>query len=207
MEGVVIVLVLILIALVSISSKIGQLVQVIANKRDPQQQHVDLSGLEKTLEKIYKTMGGEEKMKTKTEKDRKELKERYIKILVNVLGETAKQAQEHADKIYEEAEFEEKYEDYDGKFINLERAVKQYEAEERNKAKYGHLLNKARQYVEGKSKIGKYDSDMVEKLQIDYTGEQWLIKQLVAEGKLKEITEWDAEDETSKVKGWEVVNN
>lgn len=199
MEWIVIVLILILFALGSISSAISHLSNMMANKISNPPQPPDPSGIEEQLKNIFRILGGEAKLKEETEKKRKDLKERLIRIEMSDNKKTLNEAQAEADKLFEDAEFEETHTDYPFKFESLERWVIQTEIEERYKGKYGRLLGKAREYIKDKDKIERlFDSEIYKGFGLDgtnYEGKEWIIEQLVKEKLLEAVKEYNPDGE------------
>jgi len=200
MEAAILLLAVVLfIELTLISSKLNEIAKNLPDTPN-------LDDIEEKLETISIALGGEEKKKEMTKKKKAELKRRYIKLAINIGKKTPKQARDEAEKIFEEAEFEETH---DGlpQFDRIEDWVKRTEIEEHNRAKYGKFLDKARDYIKQKDKIfphGRDRQDMADSIETDYEGAGWLIEQLVKEKKLEEIKEY-SDDGTERVVKWKVV--
>lgn len=161
----------------------------------------DLSGIEAKLEGIYDILGG----KAEGEKHQKELKARLIRLEMSVNKMTQKEAQAEADKLFEEADFEETHEYTSLKFDSIQKWVTKTEIEERNNNKYGHLLDKMRGYLKDKPMIPAYDShgEMAKALGTEYNGVTWLIKKMLQEGRLKKVEEY--KDDYNQLKHYEVL--
>lgn len=193
MDWAILLLVFILIALWSIHSLLKTIGQSLLNIKMPYiPQPPSLSEVEEKLDYIFQILGGEDKMKTQKDKQRKELKIRLIQIFTKQ-GKTQKQAEGEVDRLFEEAEFSEKHEDYNSDsldFDGLEQWAKEFEIEERYQKKYGHLLEKARDYFKDKNLIPPNEMKLKEALETDYYGEEWLIEKLIEEKRLKKNTEY-----------------
>lgn len=170
-----------------------------------------LDGIEQQLQYIVTLMGGDEKFAEMKKKHRKELRERVIKAIMYAENKSEKEAKTQADKLWEDAEFEEKQNDYSSKFDNYERWVINQEKDQRNRTKYGHLLLKARQYLKGVKQIDRYDHKMQDYLKTDWNGEQWLLEKLVQEKRLKKVTEREQNSDSfldrEVLKHYEVVQS
>lgn len=186
MEFIGILLILILIALWRIGS-------VIADKGTTS---IDLTEIEERLNEISRALGGKEKVKESIQKERAELKKRVAKLL----------SQKEADRLFEEAENEEKFNEFSYKFRGIEDWVKREEKERYLRGKYERLLEKARDFIKDKTELKRYRNGLQEALETDYEGAQWLIKQLVEEKKLEEVKKWNKELESSEVVSWKIVN-
>lgn len=173
----------------------------------------DLSSIKYQLEEIVEklnliaiSLGGDKKLIEKNKKEREELKEKVIKLLLQSKA-TKENARKQADKLFEEAEFEEEH----GGFSNLDsikRWVIEAEVEERNKREYCTLLGKARNYIKTKEKIfphGRDRQDMADRIGTDYKGAGWLIKKLQEEGLLKKVEKYNSETETMETEYCEVI--
>lgn len=79
------------------------------------------------------------------------------------------------------------------------------EVEYRNQEKYGHLLDKAREYLKGKTTIKPEDLKLQETVKSDYRGESWLIDKLIQDGRLKKVTKYKSEDQPDELKYYEVI--
>jgi hypothetical protein len=195
MDWVVILLIIILVVLWSFGSSLGKIVDIISNIRIPQPREPESLGeIEEKLDNIYSILGGGTKMEGLKDRQRKELKVRLIKMLINQ-GSTPKQANDEAGRLIDEAEFAEKHEDYDiawGKdFEGLERTVNYFEIEERHQKKYGHLLEKARNYLKGKTIIQPDEMRLGVDLGTDSYGQKWLIEKLCLEHRLIVNTKYE----------------
>lgn len=164
----------------------------------------DMSDVEDKLDAIYKLLGGDEKEKEAAAKKRKDLKPRLIGMLM-VSGKSKKDAEQEATTLINDAEFEEAHQDFPSKFLSIERWVNEAEIEEHNQKKYGHLMDKAKAYIKGKEIIKPYDDDMRNYLECDSDGRSWIIAKLKDEKLLEEVTEWDNEMESSRLKHYKVT--
>lgn len=161
----------------------------------------ELSG---KLDAIANALIDQEEVKKLTDSERKELKRRFIKLLV-AEGKTEKQAKQEADKNFEEAEFEETHDDFPMMFDRINKWVIAQEVENRNKSKYGNLLTKFREYLRGKTTIRAYGSvEIMKALNADYKGENWLIEKMLQEKRLKKVEEY--KDGLNHLKYYEVIN-
>lgn len=201
MEIIAFILFLILAALWQISERVGGLSRAISGIKSPSG---DLSDIAEQLEKIFRILGGTEKLRKEKEQEHEELKSRFIKLVVRE-GKNQKEAQANADELFEDAEFKEAHQEFSFAIDGVRKLVIEREVEERNKAKYGKFLSKAREYVSGIKEIGSWDDGMEKALNIDWEGCQWLIKKLEEEGLLKDVKAW--KDEAYVHDHWEAVNS
>lgn len=213
MDWTVVVLVLILIALWSIKDALGKiawhLIQISTSiDQKPVSQSSSMSGVEGQLSKIVELLEGEEKIKALKDKKRKQLKERLVKAYVKQ-GKTPTQANNEVDKLIDEAEFAEEHEgysiDYSKGFYGLEQWVNAVEVEERYQKNYGHLLDKARNYLKNKTIIQPNELKLREALETDYYGEQWLIQKLIQEKRLEKIGEYSTQEERYVLEHYKVL--
>lgn len=157
----------------------------------------------KKLDEIADALTDKEEAKKLTAGERKELKNRYIKLLI-VAGNTESQAKKEADNYFEEAEFEETHSDYPMKFDQLSKWVVAQEIENRKNSKYGHLLDKFRDYLKDKTTLPAYNTtEMAKDLKTNSEAIYWLIEKMVQEKRLKKVTEY--KDDYDQLKHYEVL--
>lgn len=177
----------------------------------------DISGIKDELEEIKEKLevisvclGGDEKMKEKTAKERRLLKERIQHLLISLSDGkmTPGKARKQAEQYLEEAEFEDSHKKWGSyKLDSLKDWVNNAEIEERNKKKYTQFLGKARDYIKTKEKIfphGRDRQDMADSIGTDYAGAGWLIKKLAEEEILEKIEEYSSETGSTELKHYKV---
>lgn len=163
---------------------------------------VDLDGVEEKLEKIFRILGGEEKLNKKRAAYLAQLKNRVVTQLVaggKDKGGALKEAEKVIkDALNEERKFEEErglMELFPGSYSRLSSIaswVQDSAEDKKNKKKYGHLLPEAKKYVSSKIEGWKIKVQDLEKtLGTDHEGGEWLIKKLVEKNLLEEDTEDD----------------